>query len=180
MLGTPDSPGLVGGGLLLLGLVVAAVVAIVVWRRRPGTLVDAALLGCLALTLGAGPFLVWRVVEDVRVTTELDAYTRRNAGPIQAYLQPYLLDEAARIVPPGATYATAVGAAVPYEPARKAFPSLALRRLFPRVSVGDPRRADWIVAWGVDPRRLAPVGRVVVARPASGPYPAVRVAEVRR
>lgn len=180
MLGTPDSPGLVGGALLVVGLVAAAVCGAIVWRRRGGSRVDAVLLVCFALTLGAAPFLAWRVVEDLRLTTGLDDYTRSGAGPIQAYLQPYLLDRAARIVPPGATYATVTGDAVPYAAARKAFPALAFQALFPRVSIREPRRAEWIVAWGTDPRRLAPVTRVIVARPASGPYPAVRVAEVRR
>ena len=47
---------------------------------------------CSRSSLGAGPFLVWRVVEDLCVTTALDAYERRESGPIQAFLQPYLLD----------------------------------------------------------------------------------------
>ena len=182
MLGVPASPGAVGGVLLALGLLGAALALVVLLRRGrvPGDGVARMCAALLALTLGAGPFLVWRVVEDLRVTTALDAYERRESGPIQAFLQPYLLDGVGALIPRGATYATAVGDSVPYEPARAAFAGLALRELFPRRTVGDPARADWIVAWGIDPRGLARVGRVVVARPRSGVYPALYVAEVER
>ena len=62
---------------------------------------------------------------------------------MQAYLQPYLLDSVVRIIPPGDTYATAVGDAVPYSAARAAFPSLALQTLYPRIStVAGTRRLD--------------------------------------
>jgi hypothetical protein len=182
MLGVPGSPGAVGGGLLALGLAVAALVFALLLRRGllPADVAGRLAAGMLALTLGAAPFLVWRIVEDLRVTTALDAYERREAGPIQAFLQPYLLDGVARLIPAGATYATAVGPSVPYEPAREAFPGLALRELFPRHTVADPARADWVLAWGIDPRLLAPVERVIVARPRSGSYPPVYVARVKR
>jgi hypothetical protein len=180
MLGVPSSPGPVGGALLVVGLFLAAVAALLVLRRRRVGLRDSALVVCAAATLGAGPFLVWRIVEDLRYTTGLDAYERQAAGPIQAFLPGYLLDGTRRILPRDATYAVAVGDEVPYPTARKAFPALALTSLFPRVSVADPARADWIVAWGVDPRHVARVTRVVVARPRTGPLPAVLVAKVRR
>jgi len=181
MYGVPGSPGAIGGALLLLGLALAGV-GFGLARRRglvPSDVVGRVSAAMLALTLGVGPFVTWRVVEDLRVTTGLDPYERREIGPIQAFLQPYLLDGVDALIPPGATYATAVSDAVPYAPARQAFPALALRKLFPRRSVADPARAEWILAWGIDPRRLAPVERVVVARKASGPYPAVYVARVR-
>jgi len=181
MLGVPGSPGAVGTALLVLGLALAAAGF---WLARRRGLVPLDLAGrvsaaAFALTLGVGPFVTWRIVEDLRVTTALDSYERRESGPIQAFLQPYLLDGVHELIPPGATYATAVSDAVPYEPARAAFPALALRELFPRRTVADPARADWIVAWGIDPRRLAPVDGVVVARKKSGVYPAVYVARVR-
>ena len=180
MLGTPDSPGLVGGALLVVGLVAAAVCGAIVWRRRGGSRVDAVLLVCFALTLGAAPFLAWRVVEDLRLTTGLDDYTRSGAGPIQAYLQPYLLDRAARIVPPGATYATVTGDAVPYAAARKAFPALAFQALFPRVSIREPRRAE--LDRGVGDRPATACAGDARDRGAAGirAVPGLRVAEVRR
>jgi hypothetical protein len=181
MLGVPGSPGAVGTALLGLGLALAA---LGFWLARRRGLVPLDLAGgvsaaMLALTLGVGPFVTWRIVEDLRFTSALDSYERRESGPIQAFLQPYLLDGVGTLIPRDATYATAVSDAVPYEAARAAFPALALRELFPRRTVSDPVRADWIVAWGIDPRRLAPVERVVVARKQSGVYPAVYVARVR-
>jgi len=170
----------VGGAFLVLGLILATTGAATLWhRRRPGVL-DSVVLACAAVTVGAAPFLAWRVVEDIRYTTGLDATMRDGAGPVQAFLAPYLLDPVPAIVPEGDTYAIAVGDGVPHATARKAFPALAQNVLFPRVSVADPRRAEWVVAWGIDPRSVAPVGRVVVARRAFATNPPVLVARVRR
>lgn len=181
MLGVPAAPGALGGALLVLGVALAGVGFWLAHVRGvvPVDLVGRVSAAALSLTLGVGPFVTWRIVEDLRVTTALDSYERRESGPIQAFLQPYLLDGVDELIPPGATYATAVSDAVPYEAARAAFPALALRELFPRRTVDDPARAGWIVAWGIDPRRLASVDRVVVARKGSGVYPAVYVARVR-
>jgi hypothetical protein len=180
VLGVPSAPGAVGGALLAGGLVVALAVLVVAWRtgRLPAPPVWALVWSLFVLTLGLAPFLAWRVVEDVRVTSGLDAYERREAGPIQAFLQPYLLDGAARVIPAGATYATATGDAIPYPAARKAFPALAQRALFPRRSLSDPAGADWLVAWGVEPGRVVPDARVVFTRPASGVYPPLYVARI--
>lgn len=180
MLGVPSGVGAVGAALLLLGGVGAVVVWLALGRRPPLVpSLDGAATIALAATLAAGPFLVWRIVEDVRYTKRLDPYERTSAGPIAAFLPGYLADGAARIVPRDATYATVVGDAVPDATARKAFPALVLSRLFPRrsTSVAD---ADWIVSWGIDPRRVARVNRVRLAHPAQGPLPPVRVARVRR
>ena len=181
MLGVPSSPGVVGGAILVAGLI-AAVAGWVVLRRAgrlPAAILERIYAAALALALGLGPYLAWRIVEDVRSTTSLGAYERREAGPIQAFLQPYLLDGFAGRIPAGDTYATAVGDSVPYEPARKAFPALALRSLFPRRSVAPPAEADWLVAWGVDPRTTVPDATVVFTRPRSGAYPEVFLARVR-
>jgi hypothetical protein len=179
VIGVPSRPGAAGLAALALGIAIAAALAWLHRSRRPSELVDLFAAVALLAVVAAGPYLVWRIVSDLRVTTRMTAYDRSAAGPVQAYLQPYLLDPVTRIIPPGDTYATAVGDEVPYTPARQAFPSLALQRLSPRVSTA-PSDADWIVAWGVDPRSVAHVGRVIVARPASGVYPAVRVARVVR
>jgi hypothetical protein len=109
----------------------------------------------------------------------MSAYDRSVAGPVQAYLQPYLLDPVRSIIPPHETYATVTGPGVPYATAQRAFPSLALQTLFPRVSK-PAREAQWIVAWGAAPASVARVGHVIVARRASGVYPAVLVARVQR
>jgi hypothetical protein len=135
---------------------------------------------CLIATWGAVPFVVWRFVEDLRVTTTLRGYDRAAAGPVQAYLPGYLVDGARPLIPRTATFATVVEPRVPWAPARAAFPVLTMETLFPRVSVRDPRRADYVVTWGVRPGRVAPVSRVWVARRQAGPYPAVYVGKVRR
>lgn len=179
MLGLPSSPGALGYVLLLAGFVGAAALVVRLLRGSPRPPVLVACAACAVATLGSGPFFVWRFVEDIRYTTGLNRSDYDGAGPIQAFLQPYLLDTVPALIPRGDTYFTAVGD-VPYDAARKAFPSLALQTLFPRISTDDARRADWIVAWGVDPRSVAPVRQVVVARARSGVYPAVFVARVRR
>ena len=178
MLGIPADPGAVGYGLLLLAALIIGL-EVYVLRRRQQDAVErvAAVTGAIVIALA--PYLAWRVVQDLRVTTAMTSYERNVAGPVQAYLQPYLLDPVRGIIPPSATYATVVGLGVPYATARKAFPSLALQTLFPRVSK-PTQDAQWLVAWGVTRASLSRFGRVVVARPASGVYPALFVARLRR
>lgn len=180
MLGVPSRPDAVGFAALLLGVLLGAICAWRLRRRRlePSRVEFHAALALLLIT-AAAPYLVWRIVADLRVTTRMTAYDRSVAGPVQAFLQPYLLDSVVRIIPRDETYATVVGGSVPYHTARLAFPSLAVQVLSPRIST-SVSRADWIVAWGSDPRSIAPVARVIVARRASGVYPAVFVARVRR
>jgi hypothetical protein len=180
VLGVPASPGAVGWTLLAAGLAVAAVAAYAVRRRLPRDAPALAASLCLLLTTGAAPYLVWRIVEDLRYTVALGAYNRSVAGPVQAYLQPYLLDRVPSLIPRGATYAAAAGPGVPYPTARQAFPDLALQVLFPRRSVADPRRADYVVAWGVRPRSLAPLSSLWLARGRSGRYPPLYVGKVAR
>jgi hypothetical protein len=179
MLGVPGSPGAVGWVLLLAGLLAAAAGGYRFRGRLPGEPIAAAAALSLLVTAGAAPFLAWRIVDDLRYTTRLTPYDRSVAGPVQAYLQPYLLDRVPSLIPLGDTYATAVAPSVPYYAARKAFPALALQTLFPRIST-SPDRAQWIVSWGVRPSAIAPVGKVVVARPAGKLYPALYVGKVLR
>jgi len=167
--------------LLALGAI-AFVVGSAFLRRRLSAAPrpTAAATVALALTIAAVPYVAWRFVEDVRVTTKLDAYGATAAGPIQAYLPGYLVDGAQRWIPRGATFATAVSPAIPWQPARAAFPSLAMQTLFPRISVTDPRSADYVVSWGMAPACVAPVSRTWVVRPRTGQYAAVYVGRVRR
>jgi hypothetical protein len=181
MLGLPETSSPAGLALLALGLVLALIAAHRARQRMSSRgILATSLLACLALTFGVGPFLVWRVVEDIRYTTSLDANYRNGAGPIQAFLRPYFLDDVPALIPRSDTYYAIAGSAVPYATARKAFPLLALDKLFPRRSAATAREADYIVAWGVAPSSLAPVGPVRVASPASGSLPPLFVARVRR
>lgn len=180
MLGLPSSPGAVGAVLLVLGVVVGLAVVWRVARGAPGDRAATAIVAlCLGTTVGAGPFVAWRIVEDIRFTSSLDDDYRRGAGPIDSYLQPYLLDPVAELLPRDATYHAVVAASGIRDAARSAFRPLALTALFPRRSVSSPGKAGWIVAWGIDPRTVADVRRVVVAREAQAGYPPVYVAEVR-
>lgn len=159
-------------------MVLAASVAFAIRGRLPrqGTALAATLtLLCTAATI---PVAVERIVTDLRVTTRMGAYNASVAGPVQAYLQPYLLDRVEQLLPKGASYVAIAGPGVTEPTARLAFPGLALDTLFPRLSVADPRTADWIVAWGANPRAFAPVSKVIVARRAEGSIPAVLVAKV--
>lgn len=179
MLGVPSHPGAVGYAVLALVALVTALAVLALRRRWPQESVERLAAVAITIVVAVAPYVAWRVVEDLRVTTAMASYDRSVAGPVQAYLQPYLLDPVRAIIPPDATYATVVGPSVPYDTAKRAFPSLALETIFPRISTA-PGAAQWIVAWGAAPGSVAPVGRVIVARQASGSYPALLVARVRR
>jgi hypothetical protein len=179
VLGVPASPGIVGWILLATGVLLTTIGFLLVRGRLQGAPVETvAGFLCLALTLSLLPYVSWRFVEDLRVTTGLDDYSAGAAGPIQAYLPGYLVERADEVIPPGATFATVVGAGIPWSAARAAFPSLALETLFPRRSVADPRSADYVLSWGIEPSRVAPVSRVWLVRPRAGAYPPVYVAKV--
>ena len=181
MLGAPASPGAVGWARIAIGLVVA-VAALVRFRgalRRQAPSAAAALVTLIVIA-AATPFVVWRVVEDLRYTTTLHGYDRAAAGPVQAFLPGYLLDGASRLIPPTATYTTVVSPSVPWAPARAGFGPLAMQSLFPRRSVADTRDADYLVAWGVQPRTVVPVQRVWTLRKAFGRSPTIYVARIRR
>ena len=178
MLGIPSGFGLTGATLLLAGILAVTIVAW--WRRAslPPDVLGRAASACLLFTLAVSPYLAYRIAEDIRLTSSMSSYDLSVAGPVQAYLQPYLLDPLRTIIPPGDTYATVTGAGVPYSTARDAFGALAMTTLFPRKEVADPRRADWVIAWGTPLDGVAPVEKVIIARGAQGGYPAVLVGRV--
>ena len=167
--------------LLGVGAVASVVVVVLFWGRlRRLELPVAAAWVCLVVTCCLAPFIARRFVQDLRVTTRLHGYDRAAAGPVQAYLPGYLIDNARTVIPAGATFATVVSDAVPWAPARAAFPSLVMQTLFPRVSVKDPKRAEFLVTWGIPPARVVPVSRSWRVRARAGAYPAVFVGRVAR
>ena len=181
MLGVPGSPGEIGWALLALAAVgFAATLLLLRHRLRREPRPVAASILAIVVSACATPYIVWRVVEDLRYTTTLHGYDAAAAGPVQAYLPGYLLDDVPRLIPLGATYATAVDPAIPRRTVRVAFPFLALQTLFPRRSVADPSRADYVVTLGLRPSRVAHTSRVWLARPASGGLPAVFVGRVEQ
>jgi hypothetical protein len=179
VLGVPSASAPTLAALFLSGFLVGAIAWSIGGRRRPQGLVERAVAVACAAAVVSLPYVGWRIVEDIRYTHRLDPYDRRAAGPIQAYLPGYLADGVAAVVPRDDTYATVVSSTVPYATARKAFPSLVLTTLFPRVSA-PLRKAQWVVDWGVKPSGFAHVGRIVVASPQRGPLPPIYVARLRR
>jgi hypothetical protein len=181
MLGVPSSLGVAGLLALVLGIVGGLCAVIMVRRRlRSLGLVEASAALSLLVVASSIPYVGWRFAEDLRLTTKLHGYDAAAAGPVQAFLPGYLVDGAQNVIPKNATYSVVVASDVPWPSARLAFPSLAMQTLFPRVSVSDPRVADYLVTWGIAPRRVAPVTETWVVRRQFGMYPAVRVGRVRR
>ena len=180
MLGIPSGFGLAGVPFLVVGILVVAISS---WRRRasfPSDVVGRAASACVLFTLAVTPYLAYRIAEDIRVTSSMSAYDLRVAGPVQAYLQPYLLDPLRTIIPPGDTYATVTGPGVPLsDRSRDPF---------------RPRHDDALPAEGdrrPSPSRLGHrLGHAAAARRprregdrgprAQGGYPAVLVGRVRR
>src|SRR3954447_24900592 len=146
MLGVPASHGALGWAAVVGGIALAVLLGWVARDRVGSDLAARAGLACLLVAAAAVPYGIWRIGEDLRYTTRLQGYDREAAGPVQTFLPGYLLDNVVKYIPPGATYATLTGDGVPWPAGRAAFPSLALKTLFPRVSepVG---RADYVVAW---------------------------------
>jgi hypothetical protein len=180
MIGVPAASAATTALLFLVGIAAVVVGVFLLRRRAAGLTTEGRVVAAvLALSLVAVPWLAWRFAEDVSTTTGYDSYQRASAGPIQAYLPGYLVDGARSRIPAGATWSAAVGPGAGNAVARKAFPALVLTTLFPRVSA-PAQTASWLVAWGVDPRRVARVSRVEVAHPRQGTLPPVLVAKARR
>lgn len=179
MLGVPSASPFLLAALFALGLAIVAGAWLLGGRRRPDTAPELAVAVAVAAAVASLPYVGWRFVKDMQYTRSLDSYEQAAAGPIQSYLPGYLVDGARTVIPPGASYATVVGRSVPYADARDAFGPLALITLFPRQSV-PVRDAQWLVAWGVSPSSVAPVGKVVVVQRRLGALPPVFVAKVRR
>jgi hypothetical protein len=153
----PGQPGLVGGVLLAFGVVLAVTTA-VVGRRSvrpalagPGAGPAAAIVAlALAVALGAAPYLAWRVVQDVRYTSALDAPTAARIVPIENGIDSAALDVVEAAIPRGASFY--VRDAV----ADQVFANYVRATLLPRIAVDDPKRAGWLVTRGVDPETLGP------------------------
>ena len=155
MLALPSQPGLVGGALLVLGLVLAAVVGVAGWRSlRPGLQgsaagpVAAVATVALASAFGAAPFLAWRVVQDVRYTSALGSAAVERIVPSTYGIDGAAFDFLEAAIPAGESFY--VRDAVEDQ----VFANYARATLLPRIAVDDPQRADWLVTRGVDPETL--------------------------
>lgn len=160
MLALPAHPGRVGSALLALGLLVGAGVAILVWRRlRPtlagadaGTAVTALVAFVLGSTVAAGPFVAWRIVQDVRYTSKLTRAEAERAGGESAHVDPQVIEALGRRIPRGGTYAVVASPVVGGQ--ITAFTQWAGYSLLPRTQVASPAQAQWILSWDRDPRAL--------------------------
>lgn len=160
MEGLPQSPGAVGFAILLIGLACGAIFAWLI-RRRVAEAVDgvrgvaAIALLLTATSLGAAPFVVWRIVEDIRYTSGIDPWLAPRYGVSVSGVHPEIFDNAVKHIPPGDTYFLATKPGIPYG-ARAGFRQWALGYLLPRVAVGQPERARWILTLGVNPSSVGP------------------------
>ena len=160
MEGLPQHPGPLGLAILALGLLVGALYA---WRIRDRVRVaaggsgsvSAIVLVLLTTTVGTAPFLGWRIVEDVRYTSQIDPWLSPRYGVSVFKVHPEIFDNAARRIPAGDTYYLAadpnLGRAT-----KAAFREWALGYLLPRTAVSDPAQAGWILTLGVNPASVSP------------------------
>ena len=160
MEGLPQHPGPVGLLLLVVGLVAGAFYA---WSIRGSLRSDvggSASVGRIALvlvatTLGAAPFVAWRIVEDIRYTSGIDSWLAPRYGVSVYGVHPEIFDNAVHRIPAGDTYYMASATTI-NDVSQRAFKEWALGYLLPRVAVADPAKARWIVTFGVDPRTVGP------------------------
>ena len=188
MLGLPAEPGAVGLSLLALGVLLGGATALLcrpVIRARlsgppPAGLVALVLVLVVGSTTAAAPFICWRIVEDIRYTSRLTATQAEQIGADTHLLNQEVFERLKAVIPPTAAYAVVSPPTLDPRP-RSQLNSWAGYTLLPRIRVDDPRRADWIIGWGVHPRDLAPRSRVVwTLRKRAGPPPRVYyVARVR-
>lgn len=117
--------------------------------------IAAVTLVLIATTLGAAPFVGWRIVEDIRYTSGLDPWLAPRYGISVYGVHPEIFDNAVRRIPVGDTYYMVTATPI-NDVAQRAFEEWALGYLLPRMAVTDPANAGWIVTFGVDPRSVGP------------------------
>ena len=146
MVGLPQSPGATGIVLLVVGATIGAALAWRAWRelRAPLTAV------MLATVVGATPFVAWRVVEDLRLTTGIERRDAEVYAPLGRGIDPVIYARLRRAIRPGETYFISASSATDQTTAG-AFRQWALSALLPRVASETLRESDWIVAWGAQP-----------------------------
>ncbi len=176
--GLPQSPGAIGFGMIVLGLVAA--------KCSPSCGFDARLRyprRSLAITLtllAFSPYITWRIVEDVRYTSSLNSWIADRYGVSVAQVHPAIFDAAAAHMLIHAHYYLATSSNV--DPTRRqAFEQWAAGWLLPRVATATPEQAGWILTLGVKPRAVGPpLKRTWRIWPAVTGTPPAYLGEVRR
>jgi hypothetical protein len=176
-----SAPQLLTASETLLLAAAGAAVGIAVWRRL-GRGTAPQLLGIVLIssTLALAPVTAWAIMSDIRAAKRLTDREAATLGVEERDVDTALVDRVAELIPPGESFALRIAEDV--NPERATVLRLwALPALLPRLAVPEPRQADWIVTWGVDPRELAvPVGDVAVLHsrfPSDPPFYVGRVQE---
>jgi hypothetical protein len=175
VLNLPATPGVAGVILLVLGLIAGVVCGVLLWRELRGSttglearLAAAALAVAVGTTVAGAPFIAWRIFEDVRLNSRLTRAQAERIGGDSVGIDHRAIDQAARVIPSGDTYFVALPRDMEIRRLRNAR-RWALTALLPRIEVYDSRKADWVFAWGRDPRSAGVrVVRVVRLGPESG------------
>ena len=158
MIALPSSPGAYGTALIVAGLVLGSALGWVAWgrlRRLFGgggaatTAVAGVLAVALASSVGLAPFLAWRVVQNLRYTSRIQRPIVERIAAYENNLDGAAFDKVARIIPRHATFYVEAS-----DPVRMNFAPWALSALLPRIAVGEPAQAQWILTLAIDPRTL--------------------------
>lgn len=169
MEGLPQHPGAVGLAVLALGLVVGALYGLRARRRVSGAFVGQPSVAwvvvlLVAVGIGTAPFIAWRIVEDIRYTSSIDAWLVPRYGVSVYEVHPEIFDNAAARIPAGDTYYVISDPGLD-RTSRAAFRQWALGYLLPRVAVADPGDAQWILTLGVRPASIGgPIERTWVLK----------------
>jgi hypothetical protein len=173
--GVPQNPNAVGLAAIVLGLVLGAV--FLLRARRTQSLVS---LTVATLALAAFPYVAWRVVEDIRYTSNLDSWLANRYGVSVFRVHPAIFDNAETHMTRDARYYL-VSSPKLDATRRAAFAQWAAGWMLPRVAVASPGRADFVLALGVDPRSVGvPISHVWRVMPALQGTPAAYLGEVGR
>jgi hypothetical protein len=146
--------------LLAFGAIVGLAVFVVGWRRLrprfPDDRLSALALGVLLLGLCSAlavlPYNSWRIAEDIGHTSSLSRSEAETTGASVNSLRPGVFAELRRAIPRGDSYYVDAAADIA-SPPRDAFLEWSATALLPRLLVQSPKRADWIVTWGIHPGR---------------------------
>lgn len=159
MLNLPAEPGTTGYVLLTLGAA-AALSLLAFGRRRVADLLGAddrvlatLVLGALAATVAGGPFVLWRVLVDIRETAPLTPEHAEYVGAETKLIDGELVRRVEARIARDETYAVRVAP----ESHGEIRESLALWlgfELVPRRQTRRAEAAEWLVTWGATPDEL--------------------------
>jgi hypothetical protein len=161
MLNLPSQPGAAGFVMLVTGAVAGLLVLALLHKRiaeqlgseRGEQSVTWLLTALLAATVAAGPFTLWRVIQDIRETAPITAEHAAFVGAETKLIDGELVEQIAGRIPEDASYGVVV-APQAYVEIRTSLAHWLGYALIPRRQVRLPREAEWVVVWGAPPARL--------------------------